>query len=162
MEGWKGGINVICKLSQLGAGVLHKFGADFFVFFFLASIFQKTECSNRFFAQIFGAQIFAQIFAPIFAQIFGAQIFCADFCSDFWCADFCADFRADFPQIFLRRFGALKIGVPESRKNAQKICGKIFGVPMALPGGYPIPSLLSRADSTSHNRRQAHALKEGM
>ena len=45
---------------------------------------------------------------------------------------FCTDFRADFPQIFLRRFnfGISKKGVPESRKNAQKICG----VPMALPG----------------------------
>ena len=138
--------NFVANLN--GAGVLHKFGADFFCLFFLASIFQKTECSNRFFVQIFGAQIFAQIFAPIFAQIFGVQIFCADFFSDFWCADFCADFRADFPQIFLRRFGALKIGVPESRKNAQKICGKICGVPMALPGG--VPHSISAFSSRQH------------
>ena len=55
------------------------------------------ECSNRFLAQIFGAQIFV----PIFAQIFVAQMFCADFwCTDFW---------ADFLQIYLRRFGASKI-----------------------------------------------------
>ena len=90
-----------------GAGVLRKFGADFFcVFFFWLPSSRQTECSNRFFAQIFGAQIFAPIFAPIFAQIFGAQTFCAHFCADFWCADFCAHFCADFPQIFLRRFGA--------------------------------------------------------
>ena len=59
----------------------------FFFFFWLPSS-RQTECSNQFFAQIFGAQIFApifapifgaQIFAPIFAQIFGAQIFAPSF-----------------------------------------------------------------------------------
>ena len=70
--------------KSVGAGVLRKFGADFFCVFFWLPSSRQMECSNRFFAQIFGAQIFApifapifgaQIFAPIFAQIFGAQIF---------------------------------------------------------------------------------------
>ena len=107
-------------LLDFGAAFLQKFGADFSLFFFfvwLPSSRQK-ECSNRCSAQIFGAQIFAPIFAQIFAQIL-AQIF------------------ADFPQMFLRHFGALKIGVPESCKNALKISRKICGVPMALPGGGP-------------------------
>ena len=51
---------------------------------------------------------FAQIFAPIFAQIFGAQIFAQIFGAQI------------FAQIFLRRFGALKIGVPESRKKMHR------------------------------------------
>ena len=59
------------------------------------------------FAQIFGAQILVQIIV----QIFGAQII-----------------ARIFAQIFLRRFRALKIDVPEPRKNAKKICGKICGV----------------------------------
>ena len=71
------------------------------------------------------------MFKPVFCADFWCADFCADFCAhlyaDFWCADLCADFRADF--------GALKIGVPESCKNAQKICGKICGVPMAMPRG---------------------------
>ena len=58
----------------MGAGVLHNFGADLFVLFFLTSIFQKNGMLNPFFAQIIGAHILAQSFAPIFAQIFGAQI----------------------------------------------------------------------------------------
>ena len=152
--------------TQVGAGVLHKFGAEFFLF----SGFHLPENGmlKPLFAQIFGAQIFTLIFAPIFAQIFGAQIFGAQifgaqiFCADFWCADFCADFRADFPQIFLRRFGALKLGVPESCKNAQESAEKSAASQWPWQGGggvYPIPSLLSRADSTSHNRRQGHVLR---
>ena len=89
------------------------------------------------------------MFKPVFcADFWCAKIcadFCAHFCADFWSADFAqimqilgaqifAAFRADFPQIFVRRFGVLKIGVPESRKNAQKICGKNLWRPMALPG----------------------------
>ena len=77
----------------VGARVLRKFGADCFcVFFFWLPSSRQTECSNWFFAQIFGAQIFppifapifgAQIFAPIFAQIFGAQIFAPIFAQIF-------------------------------------------------------------------------------
>ena len=60
---------------------------------------------------------------------FCADVLGADFCTEFCCADLCAD----SPQIFLRRFGTLKPGVPETRKNAHKICSKLSGVPMALP-----------------------------
>ena len=77
----------------------------FFVFFFWLPSSRQTECSNRFFAQIFGAQIFAPILRP-FLRRFLVRPFLCPFCADFWCADFCAHFCADFPQIFLRRFGA--------------------------------------------------------
>ena len=64
------------------------------------------------------------MFKPVFCADVWCADFCADFCAhvyvDFWCAAFCADFCADFTQIFLRRFGASKIGVPESRKSAEK------------------------------------------
>ena len=78
------------KLIELGVSKLlglvfcANLAQIFFVFFFWLRSSRQMECSNRFFAQIFGAQIFApifapifgaQIFAPIFAQIFGAQIF---------------------------------------------------------------------------------------
>ena len=64
----------------------------FMFFFFWLPSSRQTECSNRFFAQNFGALIFApifaqifgaQIFAPIFVQIFGAQIFAQMFAQIF-------------------------------------------------------------------------------
>ena len=82
---------------------------------------RETECSNCFF------------------ESFGLQAdFCAHFCTDIWCADSCADFWCeDFPQTFCFDVLALKkTGVPESRKHAHKISGRICGVPVALPGGY--------------------------
>ena len=65
----------------LGAGVLRKFGADFFCVFFFwfpssgnpecAKVF--LQCAKRFFTQILGAQISAQIFgAQIFLRRFGS------------------------------------------------------------------------------------------
>ena len=109
----------------------------FFVFFFLASIFQ----TNRMFKPVFCADFWCADFCAHFCAHFRCADFCAHFCADFWCADFCAQFCAHFcahfPQIFLRRFGAWKIGVPESRKNAQKMRGKMRGIRMALLGGAP-------------------------
>ena len=147
---WKGGNfrQVLGSFAawNVGAAALHKFGADFFLFFFFFfSGFYLPE--NGMFKPVFCAAFWCADFCADFCAHFCADFrcadFCADFCAEFWCTDFCADFRSDFPQIFLRRFGALKIGVPESRKNAQKICGKICGVSMALQGrGFPIPSLL--------------------
>ena len=102
------------------------FAQIFVSFFFLASIFQETECSNRFFAQIFGEQIFPQIFAQIFRRLF-------------------FDVLALQKLVFRRK----------SAENLRRPNGP-------ARGGYPIPSLLSRADGTSHNRRQAHVLKESM
>ena len=61
---------------------------------------------------------------------FCADFWCADVCTHVWCLDFCACFCADFPQISLRCLGTWKIGVPASRKNAKKICGKIRGIPI--------------------------------
>ena len=119
-----------------GAGVLHKFGADFSVIFSGFHLPERQNLHTNFwynFCADFGALIYAQIFAQIFCADFRAQIFAQIFGAQ------CADFSADFPQIFLRSFGALKIGVPESRKNAHKICGKICGVPTACPGdGSPL------------------------
>ena len=73
----------------LGAGVLRKFGADFFVFFFWLPSSGKPECAKRVFAmcetvfaQILGAQIFAQI------QVLGAQIFLRRLAIEKWvCAE---------------------------------------------------------------------------
>ena len=44
---------------------------------------------------------------------------CADFWAEFWFADICANLCADFPQIYLRIYGAQRIGVPGSRSNLQ-------------------------------------------
>ena len=80
----------------IGAGVLHKFGADVFLCFFLASIFQRDGMFKPFLgAHAFGAQIFMQIFAQMFcaqmfAQIFVAQIFCRIF-SMCWCLKMCSE-----------------------------------------------------------------------
>ena len=78
----------------------------------------KRNVQTGFLRRFFGAQILgAQIFAPIFAQIFGAQI---------------------FAPIFAQIWRLKKIGVPESRKNAQKIRGKICGRPNGpARGGTP-------------------------
>ena len=75
-----------------------------------------------------------------FGADFLRRFLCADFCAQIFgaqCVDFSADFCTDFPRIFLRGFGALKIGVLESRKNVHKIIGKICGVPTACPGSGP-------------------------
>ena len=112
------------SFENLGAEFLHKFGADFFCLFFsgfhpperLASIFQRKNVQTGFYADFGCADSCADFGAQIFAQILGAQT---------------------FAQIFRRFTGARKIGVPESRKNVQRICGKICGVPMALPGWVP-------------------------
>ena len=117
---------------------------------FLAFVFQRVGIFTPVlwydFCADFGALIFAQIFcadfcAQIFAQIFGAQ-----------CADSSADFCADFPQIYLQGFGASQMGVPESRKNAHKICRIIRGVPTACAGRGPhsISAALSRRHVTEH------------
>ena len=72
----------------------------------------------------------------------------------FLCADCCVQIFgvqcADFPQIFLRRFGASEIGVPESRKIAHKISRKICCVPTACPGRgpYSISAALTRRHVT--------------
>ena len=124
-------------LHLLGLGFCASLAQIFFVFFFLASIFQ----TNRMFKPVFCADFWCADFCAHFCAHFWCADFCAHFCADFWCADFCAQFCAHFcahfPQIFLRRFGAWKIGVPESRKNAQKMRGKMRGIRMALLGGEP-------------------------
>ena len=89
-----------------------------------------------------------RLLARRFLRPFLLRRFLRPFLLRFWCADFCAHFRADFPQIFLRSFGACKIGVPESRKNAQKMRRKIRGVRMALLRG--APHSLSAFSSRQH------------
>ena len=85
---------------------------------FLASIFQ----ANGMFKPVFCADFLVRRFLrPIFTQTFGSQIFVLI-----------------FRRFFFNILALAKIGVPESRKNAQKICGKICGVRMApLGGGTP-------------------------
>ena len=96
-----------------------------------------------------------------FLRRFLVRRFCAHFCADFWCADFAPIFAQTFgAQIFARRLAPeVLIGVPESRKNAQKMRGESE---WPCSGGHPIPSPLSQADSTSHNCRWADILKESM
>ena len=114
----------------VGAGVLHKYGADLF---FPSA--RETECSNRFWCADFRCADFCADFANIFARMNCAQIF-----AQVVGAQICP---LIFAQILRRCFGALKTGIPESRKNPHNICTKICGVPLALPCGCPIPSLLS-------------------
>ena len=90
MGNCKGEQNVSCDF--VGAGVLPKFGADFFVFFF--SGFHLPENG---------------MFKPVFCADFWCAVFCADFCAhfcaDFWCADFLRRFLFRFlVRRFLRRF----------------------------------------------------------
>ena len=130
----------------VGAGVLRKFGAEVLGFFFWLPSSRQTECSNRFFfcadfAPIFGQIFGAQIFAPIFAQIFGAQTF-----------------AQIFTLIFCRFF--FDILAPENRcSRVTQKCAENLRKNLRRPngpargGGVPLPSPLSRADSTSHNRR---------
>ena len=114
------------QITSVGAGVLHKFGADFFCVF-SAFTLQGEEIITPIFGTVFCADFGALIYAQIFAQIF-----CADFLRRFLRRFFVRGAQI-LAQIFLRRFGASKIGVPESRKNARKICGKICCVPRACP-----------------------------
>ena len=60
-------------LNFVGAGVLHKFGADFFVFF-LAFIFQREEIITPIFDTVFCTDFGVLIYAQVFVQIY-----CADF-----------------------------------------------------------------------------------
>ena len=113
----------------------------FFRCFFLAFIFQRDGICTPVFDKF--ALIVVRRFMRRFLRRFIAQISVRRFLRRFLvlnqCADVSADFCADFPQIFLRSFGTLKIGVSESRKNAHKICGKICGIPTACPGeGSPL------------------------
>ena len=104
---------MVLSLQVLGAGVLHRFGAEFFSVFFGSYLperwnFHSDSWYN--YCADFGALIVAQIstcvefYAQKFAQIFGAQ-----------CADHCTDYCADFLQIFLPHFGAFKINYRSSR-----------------------------------------------
>ena len=80
-----------------------------FYFVFLASIFQTEG-----------------MFKPIFCVLL-VRSFCAHFCEDFRCADIGAQiFVQKFRRFF---FDVFAIGVPESRKNEQKFCGRICSVP---------------------------------
>ena len=154
-------ISTMCMLTSLsmcgwvGAGALHKLGADFFCHFFLASIFQPTECSSRFFCADFRCADFCAGSCAHSCADFWCADCCADFCADFWRADFCADFRADFPQMFWCFTNRCSRVTQKCVENLRRPNG-------LARGGYPIPSLLSRADSTSRNRCQAHVLKESM
>ena len=114
--------------------------------FFLASVFQTDG---------------------IVKLVFSADIWCAISCADFWCADFCVHFLHRFLvrrclRPCLHRFSAV---ASSPFLRLQNRCSRVAqkcaenprnsrGVRMALlGGGHPIPSLLSRADSTSHNCR---------
>ena len=132
------------KTPGIGAGVLHKFGADvFFVFFFFwlpssGLEFQtngmfKTGFLRRFLRRPIFA---AQSFAPTFAQIFGAQIFAQIFR------------RCFFDVLALQKL-VFQSHARMRRKSAEKAAASEW----PRSGGYPIPCPLSRADSTSHNRR---------
>ena len=148
-------------ISFLGLGFCTNL-AQFFLCFVLAFIFQRDGIFTPVIGTIF-ALILVRWFMRNFLRRFFAQIFMRRFsCADFWCAmrRFFAYFRADFPQIFLRGFGALKIGVPESRKNADKICRKSAASQRPVPGGVPTPSPLPWADGKSHNSRLVQAIKE--
>ena len=103
----------------------------FFRCFFLAFIFQRDGNLHTGFWYNFCADFGALICAQIFLRRFCAQILRRFSLRRFLVLN--TDFCADFPHIFLWSSGVLKIGVPESRKNAHKICGKICGVPTACP-----------------------------
>ena len=90
---------------------------------FLPSILQKTEYSNRFFAQVLAQISGAQIFAPIFGQIFGAQI---------------------FAQIFRRFFfDVLTLEKNRCSRVTQKCAENLWKNLQCPNGEYPIPSPLS-------------------
>ena len=97
---------------------------------------------------IFALILVCWILRSFFMQILH-NFLCADFYTDFWCTmpDYCA--------YLLRRFSALalkKKGVPESRKNLHKICGKICGIPTASlqRDPYSISAALSRQHVTQY------------
>ena len=94
--------------------------------------------------------------------------FCADFwCADFW-ADFCAHFCADFccakcrslVRRILRRFSHRFSA--EFFSTFWRFKNRCSRVKQKCAENLRKKNLLSRADSTSHNRRQAHVFKESM
>ena len=119
------------EIELWGWGFAQFWRRCFFEFYFLRSGFHLPEKwkVQTGFRKDFCAQILAQIFAPIFAQIFGAQIL----------RRFLRRFSADLSLTFWR---LKKIGFPESRKDAQKICS----VATALLGRvhHSISAFLSR------------------
>ena len=109
---------MLCRSATLrgiclsfGVWVLHNF-ADVFLFFFWPPSSRETQCSNLF---------LCRFWCPFLRRLFGVQ-----------------NLTQILGRRFLRRFcfdvvALKKIGVLESHKNAQKICG----IPMALPGWVP-------------------------
>ena len=127
----------------------------FFLRLLLTYIFQKDK---KTITLILGTVFYADFGAQIFAQIF-----CADFVRRFLRRFFVRDaqiivqiFAQIFHRFFLRRSGASKIGVPESRKNARKICGKICCVPRACPGKGPLLHFCCLERTACHTTAARH------
>ena len=84
-----------------------------------------------------------------YVQIFCVQIFSSR------CVQAFIDFFFDISRFSEQVFESYtKIRTRSTEKSAAS--------PWPAPGGVPTPSLLSRADSMSHNSRQAQALREFM
>ena len=119
-----------------------------FFCFLLAFIFQGEEIITPIFGTVFCADFGALIYEQIFARIFCADFVCRFLRRFFVCnVQILAQILAQiFAQTFLRRSGASEIGVPESRKNARKICGKTRACPERGP--YSSSAALSRRHVT--------------
>ena len=113
-------------LSCVGAGVLHKFGADFFLCFSWLSSSGETEFSHL-------------IFALLYARAF-VRIFCRFLCGFF--AGFCA-------QISAQKFCRFFFDVLALQTHAQSSAG----VPTACPGRGPYSISHMIAPRSKQSRR---------
>ena len=126
-------VQILKHTTFFGAGVLRKFGADFFCVFFSGFHLPdkpnvQTSFLRRFLVRRFLRPFLVCRFLRPFLRRFLVRRFLHPVLRPFL-----RPFSADFSSTFWR----LKIGVPESRKNAQKMRGKMRGIRMALLGGAP-------------------------
>ena len=115
----------------LGAGVLRKFGADFFsCFFFWLPSSGKPECAKRFF--------FAMC-----ETVFCADSWCADFCADSYADFWCADFSSTFWRL-KNRYS--RVTQKMRRKSAEKSAASTWPCSGGVP--HSISAFLSRQHVT--------------
>ena len=105
----------------LGTGILGTFGAEFL------GVFWGFHLTERWNFHTDSCREFCR--SADFCTDSMRRFLWVDFCADFWCT--MRRFRADSPLIFLGRFGAWKIVVPEPCIIVHKVCRKICGVPTA-------------------------------
>ena len=134
---------------SLGVGVLRKFGADFFCFF---SGFHPPDKRNV--QAGFLRRFLVRRFLRPFLRRFLVRRFLRPFLRRFLVRRFLRPFLRRFSADFSSRFWRLKNRcsrvTQKCAENAQKNLRRPNG---PARGGHPIPSPLSQADSTSHNRR---------